>query len=148
MAGAEPRDPFDLGLVVDRFGAHLDGPVDPVTVFDPKRDGRTQRQAVPDAALDFGVVLLDLHPTAAAVATLASRKVRGDVSFGKRQAGRQAFDDHREAFAVALACRQPAKRAHQPAPCECRRSATKSAAASSAGRGGVPSTGSSSIGRP
>ena len=48
-------------------------------VLDPERDRRAERLAVADAAEDFDLVALDLHPPAAAVAALAPREIDVDV---------------------------------------------------------------------
>jgi hypothetical protein len=100
---------------------------------------------VPDASGDFSAVLFDFHAAAAAVAALAACEVRRDVGFGEGEAGGQAFDDHREALAVALAGGEESEVAHgYSVGCSARGAA--SAAASTAGRGGTPATGGSSIG--
>jgi len=43
---------------------------------------------------------------------LAAVQIWGDVVFAQWQAGGDAFDDHREALAVALARREHAELAH------------------------------------
>src|SRR5688500_9232447 len=96
------------------------------------------------AAHDLGVVFFDFHTAAAAVAALPAHEVRFDIGFGKAQTGWQAFDHHREALAVALSGREETELAHaysRPRSSE----AANSAAASSAGRGGLPTTGGNSI---
>ena len=55
---------------------------------------------------DVGVVLLDLHTTAAAVATLASRQLGGDEVFAQGHARGNALDDNRQPLTVGLTCRE------------------------------------------
>ena len=53
---------------VDRVGRHDRLPLGPLAVADPDRDRAAEGQAVPHAAEDLDLVLLERHPRAAAVA--------------------------------------------------------------------------------
>jgi len=62
-----------------------------------------------------GLVLLDLHPTAAAIAALAAREICVQVGLGQLEPGGNAVDDGGERFPVGLAGREEAERpAHEP----------------------------------
>src|SRR5712692_10631415 len=78
-------------------------PVLPVAVLDRQRDRTAEGHAPADAGGDVGLVPLDLHPAAAAVAALAAGQVLVDVGFGERQAGGNAVDDGGQRLAVGLA---------------------------------------------
>ena len=110
VAGTQAGDALDLGL--DGLDRHLLGPVHPVAVLDPEGDRRAERVAVADAGRDLGVVLLDLHAAAAAIAALAAGEVGGDVASESGRPAGSAFDDHGEALAVAFAGGEEAELAH------------------------------------
>ena len=59
-------------LRVDRVGRHHRLPLGPLGVADPDRDRAAEGQAVPDAAEDLDLVLLERHPGAPAVAEPAA----------------------------------------------------------------------------
>lgn len=84
MAGPHAGDALDFDLGIDRPGCHLHGPVHPVAILDPEGDRGAKSEPVANATSNLGMVFFDLHAAAATVATLAARKVRGDVIFRQR----------------------------------------------------------------
>jgi hypothetical protein len=80
-----------------------------VAIDDGHRNGRPERLAVSNATDELDPIRFDLHPTAAAVATLPAGKMLVDVLGKERQARRNAFDDRNEPWAVGLSRGEPAK---------------------------------------
>ena len=98
-----PRQ-VDLGdRLGDRPRVHPLLPVGVVAVDYLERDRAAERTAVTDAAGDLGLVALDLHPPAAAVAELAAAEVAVDRLTVELEAGRQTFDDAGQTGAMRLA---------------------------------------------
>ena len=64
---------------VDRVGGHHGLPLGPFAVADPDRDRAAERHAVPDAAEDLDLVLLERHPGTPAVPEPAPGQVAADV---------------------------------------------------------------------
>ena len=94
---------------LDRLGAHHLDPLRPLGVADAQRDGAAEAQAVADAAGDRELVLLELHPRAAAVAELATREIGLDRGARDGDAGGQALHDGDEFGAVRFAGREHAE---------------------------------------
>ena len=107
MARARPRDVRPLGaggaLWHFRLDVHRLLPVDPVAIADEERDRRTGRDAVTDAGDDLGAVAFNLHPAAAAVATLAPPELRVECVDVELKARRHAVHRHHEGLAMRLA---------------------------------------------
>ena len=99
-----------LGLV-DRVGRHDLLPLGPLGVAHLDRDRSAHGLAVPDAAEDRDLVLLELHPGAAAVAEPAPGQGVGDVVGGDRDVGGQALEDRDQGRAVGLARGEPTQHA-------------------------------------
>ena len=99
---------------VDRVGAHHRLPLGPLRVADPDGDRRPQRQAVPHPAEELDLVLLELHPGAAAVAQPPARQGAGDVGRGDLDARGQAIDGRDERGPVRLPSGQPAQHGSNP----------------------------------
>jgi hypothetical protein len=116
VARPKTGDAFDLHLVADGFGGPLHGPVHPVAVLDPEGDGRAEGKSVANASHDLGVVRLDLHAAATAIAALATAHVGVDVGLGEREAGGQTLDHHGKALAVAFARGEEAEMHHVESP--------------------------------
>ena len=93
VSGYHPGVNLSVNVVTHRPGGHGVGPIDEITVFDPHRDRRAERDPVPDAAKDFRPVFLDFHAAAAAVSALAASQVHCDVLLGNRQSRGHTFDD-------------------------------------------------------
>ena len=85
---------------IDRIGRHDGLPLRPLGVADPDRDGAAQRDAVPDAAGQLDLVLLELHPGAAAVTGPAARQGMGDVGRGDLDSGGHALADGHQGAAM------------------------------------------------
>ncbi len=113
MAGPGQVDALELLLVhagVRRLVGHGCAPVLPVAVPDQHRDGRAERLAEADAGQELGLVALDAHAAAAAVAGLATLQLRIDVALGEeREARRHAFDQGDESAAVGFSRRPEAE---------------------------------------
>ena len=107
MARARPRDdrPCRAGGTCRRLflGVHRLLPVFPVLVANQQRDRRAERFAGAHARKDLGLVGLDGHPAAAAVAALAPLQLLGDGVEVESKAGRHAFENGDEALAMRLA---------------------------------------------
>src|ERR1043165_7637308 len=85
-----------------RLDRHHLSPVRPVLILDEQRDGRAEREAVADAAQDFGAVALDLHAPAAPVAPLPALKLAVDLLRVNGETRRQTLDDGDERATVRL----------------------------------------------
>ena len=72
-------------------------------------DRAAQRHAVPDAADDLDLVLLERHPGAAAVAEPAAGQLPADLGARHLDAGGHALQDGDERGAVRLTRGQPAQ---------------------------------------
>ena len=113
MAGPRPGQrrvagrPLELGRGVDRVGGHHLLPLGPLGVADLDRDRAALGLAVPDAADQGDLVLLELHPGAAAVAEPPARQGVADVVGGHPHVGGQPLEDRDERRAVRLTRRQP-----------------------------------------
>ena len=92
---------------VDRVGRHHLLPLGPLGVADLDRDRAALGLAVADAADDRDLVLLELHPGAAAVAEPAAGQGVGDVGGGHPDMGGQPLEDRDQGRAVGLARGQP-----------------------------------------
>src|SRR5581483_5692168 len=75
------------------------------------RDRAALGQAVPHAAEEGDLVLLELHPGAAAVAEPAAGERVRDRLGGRAHAGRQSLDDRDERGTVRFACGEPTQHA-------------------------------------
>ena len=106
--GRVARRPLELGRV-DRVGGHDLLPLGPLGVADLDRDRAALGLAVPDAADERDLVLLELHPGAAAVAEPAPRQRVADVVGGHPHVGGQPLEDRDEGRAVGLTRGQPAQ---------------------------------------
>ena len=73
------------------------------------RDRRAERAAVPDAAEELELVLLEAHARTAAVAEPAARELGRDVVDEDRKARGQPLDGDHEGRTVGLARRQEAQ---------------------------------------
>ena len=100
VAGADAGDPVNCFL--HGIHAHNRGPVDPILVFDGHGDGAAEGAPVADAGNHVGPILLNLHPTAPAVAPLTARHLRPDVVLAYGKAGRHSFDDDHQALPVGF----------------------------------------------
>src|SRR5690606_35673952 len=107
VAGARQEDPAQellLDVRARRLVRHRLLPMLPVPVPDQHRNGRTERLAEADAGKELGVVLLDLHPCAPAVAALAAPELGVDIALhGERQPCGHTLDQGDESAAVRLA---------------------------------------------
>src|SRR5581483_3364112 len=88
-------------------GRHHGLPLGPLAVADPHRDRTALAQAVPHSAEEGDLILLELHPGAAAVAEPAAGERVRDVFGGRAHAGRQSLDDRDERGTVRFACGEP-----------------------------------------
>ena len=70
---------FELGRV-DRVGGHHGFPLGPFGVADLDGDRAAERDAVPDTGEHRDLVLLELHPRAAAVAQPAAGELTCDLA--------------------------------------------------------------------
>ena len=96
---------------VDRVGRHHLLPLGPLGVADLDRDRAALGLAVADAADDRDLVLLELHPGAAAVAEAAPGERVGDVGGGHPDVGGQPLEDRDQGGAVGLARGEPTQHA-------------------------------------
>src|SRR5690606_29045154 len=104
-----------LHVRVGRLVRHGGLPVLPVAVPDQDRDGRAERLAEAHAGEERGLVALDAHAAAAAVAGLAALELGVDVAPGEeRQAGGHAVDQGDESAAVGFS-RGPEAEMHESA---------------------------------
>src|SRR4051812_37988232 len=87
----------DRLVAVLRRWRHFFRPIFPVAVLDAKRDGRTAPLAPADARADRRLILLDQHPTAAAVALLPPPQVMIDMSKIEGKARGDTIDNGGEA---------------------------------------------------
>ena len=94
---------------VDRVGGHHLLPLRPLGVADDDRHRAAEGLAVPDAAGQRHLVLLELHPGAAAVAEPAPREGVGDVGGGDPDVRGQPLDDRGERGSVGLPGGEPAQ---------------------------------------
>ena len=94
------------------LNGHFFTPVGPVAVLDEEGDGAAEGFTETNAAADDGLITLDLHAAAAAVAALTAREVGVDVLDAEGDAEGQAFDDDGEAGAVGFAGGQVAEVGH------------------------------------
>ena len=105
------------GGVVRRVGSHDLLPLRPLGVADLHRERPAHRHPVPDAAEQRDLVLLELHPGAAAVAEPAAGELGGDVGRGHRHTCRQSFEDGNQGGTMRFTCGEPAQHArHPPTP--------------------------------
>src|SRR6266545_3876819 len=109
MPRARPR--HRLGRRPRRRLVHGHGvlPVLPVPVLYGEGDGTAERHTPADAGGDMGLVPLDFHAPAAAVATLPAPKVLVELLFGQRKTGGHTVYDGSEGLAVGLAGCEEAK---------------------------------------
>jgi len=87
-------------LLVDRVRGHHGFPFGPLGVADPDGDRAAEGPAVPDAAGQLDLVLLELHPRAAAVAGPPPGQGGGDIRRGDLDSGGHALADGQEGTAV------------------------------------------------
>ena len=100
--------PLEL-VRVDRVGGHHLSPTWATRCCRSRwRPGR-RACAVPHAAEDRDLVLLERHPRAAAVAEPAARQRVGEVVGGDADAGRHPLEDRHQGGTVGLACSQPSE---------------------------------------
>ncbi len=93
-----------VGLGPRRDGAHRRRPVLPIAIPNEHGDRRAQGLAQPHARDHVGAVGLDLHATAAAVATLSAAQLGVDVTLHvQRQPRRHPFEEGDQPAAVGLA---------------------------------------------
>ena len=97
---------------VERPRVHRAAPVVEVAVADHERDRRADGLAAAHAADDLGLVVLDLHPPAAAVAVLPPGQVAVDALAVEADAGRHPGDDDGELRPVRLAGADEAEARH------------------------------------
>ncbi len=114
VAGPGPGQRGVAGLAVQVFLGHRVGghdrlPLGPLGVADPDRDRPAEGDAVPHAAGELHLVLLELHPRAAPVAGPPPGERLRHVRAGHPHPGRHAVTDRRERPAMRLARRQPPK---------------------------------------
>ena len=107
MTRPRPRD-RTTPRATDRFrwirlDAHRVLPVRPVSIANLERDRTAERVSSADARENVGLIVLDRHPPASAVAELATGEVGGEIGRSEREAGGNAFDDHDERRAVRFA---------------------------------------------
>ena len=112
VSGGVAGQRLELGLV-DRVGGHHLLPLGPLGVADPDRDRAAEGAAVPHPAEELDLVLLELHPGAAAVAEAASRERVDDVLRRDLDVGGQTFEDGDQGRAVGLAGSEPTQHAGQ-----------------------------------
>ena len=94
---------------VDVFDGQRFGPVLPVLVLDQDGDGRTDGVRVSDAADDVGVIGLDFHAAAAAVALLAAPQFAVDGRHGDGDSSGQPSQSGDKALPVRFSCGFKAK---------------------------------------
>ncbi len=100
---------------VDGIGGHHGFPLRPFGVADLDRDRAAERDAVPDAGEHGDLVLLELHPRAAAVAEPAAGQLARDLVGGDVDAGDHAFDHGHQRAAVGFTSCGPSQHAsHLP----------------------------------
>jgi len=92
---------------VHRFGAHHLDPFGPLGVADTERDRAAHRKAVPNATREVQLVLLELHPGAAAVAELTTLQVGLNAFPRDRDAGGQALEHGHQFGTMRLTSGQP-----------------------------------------
>ena len=97
-----------------RVGRHHRVPLGPLGVADADRDRPAERHAVPHAAGDLRLVLLELHPRAPAVPGPAPGQRGGHVRGADLDARGQAFADRDERPPVRLSRGQPAQHDADP----------------------------------
>ena len=122
MAGARPGQRGVAGepgedLGVDRVGRHDLLPLGPLGVADHDRDRGAEGEAVPHPAEEGDLVLLELHPGAAAVAEPPPREVVRHHLGGDRHTGGQTLQRRDECGAVRLPRGQPAQPAQRCSSC-------------------------------
>ena len=108
VSGALRAEPSSIDRV-DRVGRHHRLPLGPLGVADLDRDRSALGLAVPDAADQGDLVLLELHPGAAAVAEPAPGQRVADVVGGHPDVGGQPLEDRHQGRAVGLTRGQPAQ---------------------------------------
>jgi len=96
---------------VDGIGGHHGFPLGPLRVADLNRDRAAERDAVPDARQHGDLVLLELHPRAAAVAKAAAGQLTRDVIRGDVDSGDHAFDHGHQRAAVGFTSSGPSQHA-------------------------------------
>ena len=96
---------------LDRVGGHDRFPLRPFGVADLDGDRAAERDAVADAGEHGDLVLLELHPGAAAVAQPAPGQLAGDVVGGDVDAGDHAFDNGHQGAAVGFTSCSPSQHA-------------------------------------
>ena len=101
VAGARRRDSLVHGGVAGRNGQLL-FPILPVAVDDFDGDGGADGPAVTHAGEHVGLVGLDLHAAAAAIALLAAPKFAVHEIQIDRHPGRQSGDQGNQSLAVRL----------------------------------------------
>src|SRR5690606_5425246 len=87
---------------VDRVGGHDGLPLGPLGVADLDGDRPTHGATVPDPPEEPDLVLLELHPGAAAVAEAPPGEHGADVVGGDLHPGRYALENPDEGLAVRL----------------------------------------------
>ena len=112
-------------FVLRRVGSHDLLPLRPLGVADLHGERTAHRDAVTHPAEQRDLVLLELHPRAAAVAEAAAGELGGDVGRGHRNTCRQSFEDGNQGGTMRFTCGEPAQHArHPPTPGAAGRSAT------------------------
>ena len=101
---------------VDAPWIHRTLPVFEIAIADHDRDRRSERFAAANAGDDLRFIVLDLHPSAAAVAVLSAREITIDAVAIERHAGRHAADDDRELRSVRFAGGEKTETAHAIQP--------------------------------
>src|SRR4029078_8527659 len=102
---------------VDGVGGHHGLPLWPFGVADLDRDRAAERGAVPDACQYGDLVLLKLHPGAAAVAEAAAGQLTRYVFRGDVDAGDHALDHgHKRAAVRFTGCGPSQHASHLPTP--------------------------------
>ena len=88
---------------IDVPHAHRRFPVFEVVVADHDRNWRAEGFAASNAASDFGLIVLDLHPPAAPVAVLPASHIAIDPLAIEPNASRHPGDDDRKLWPMRLA---------------------------------------------
>src|SRR5688500_15725988 len=93
-----------LGLLrVDGPWIHRAAPVVEVSVVNVDRDRRAERLPSPHSTCDLHLVVLDLHPSAAAVPVLPATQIAIDAIAIEPDAGRPPRNDDRQLRPVRFA---------------------------------------------
>ena len=114
VTGPGPGQRLVAGLAGQQLGVHRVGrhhglPLGPLGVADPDRHRAAHGPAVPDAAGQLHLVLLELHPGAAAVAEPAPGQLGADGGGVDADPGRQPLEDGHQRGPVRLTSGHPAQ---------------------------------------